>query len=110
MRARISPLLLTDKSGTVTVRRRFMFAVLVGVSAASLVFGFVAGWVGSRRLGTYLFVHSNRSNLADKCDADQNVRGEVVRALRTFQAGYSLRDPRQLKNSCGACFLIARTS
>jgi hypothetical protein len=97
MRARNSPLLRTDRSGTVTVRRRFIVAVLGGVSAASLLFGFVAGWAGSRRLGTSLFFHPNRSYLADKGDAPQNVRGEVVRALRTFQAGYNLRDPSQLK-------------
>jgi hypothetical protein len=96
MRGRNSRSLLTDCDGIMTVRRPVLFAVLVGITAASLSLGFVAGWAGSRKLGIYPLLHPNRSYFTDKA-THLEMFGARSRALRTFQASYNLRDPNQLK-------------
>jgi len=63
---------------------------------ASLLFGFVGGWVGSRRLGISNRGGQNQPRPSGGGDAPGDVRANVLQSLRDFQAGYSKRDPSQL--------------
>ena len=62
----------------------------------SLFSGFVAGWTASRRLGILPRPELSRSYLGKKGDAPDGVRTAVTRTLRSFQAGYNMRDLHQL--------------
>jgi hypothetical protein len=63
---------------------------------ASLLFGFAAGWVGSRRPGIWTRPDPDPPSLTGKGDASMSVRAGVAQALRDFQEGYGKRDPSQL--------------
>ena len=76
--------------------RRVVIGLVAGVSIVSLLFGFVAGWVGSRRLVVGSRVQPDPASLSSKGDASGSVRTGVTLALRDFQQGYSKRDPAQL--------------
>jgi hypothetical protein len=73
-----------------------LVAAMVGISIGCLSMGFVAGWLGSRRLSILTGPEPYASPLKEKGDAPEGVRNAVTRVLREFQAGYSKRDLRQL--------------
>jgi hypothetical protein len=81
-----------------TASPRLIVATLLVVSIASPLFGFVVGWVGSRRLSISPNHELNRPYLTDRGDASGKVRTDVTRALRELQDGYTKRDPRQLSS------------
>src|SRR5580698_10236525 len=86
----------TFNLGVTAVSKRLVIIILLGISMTSLFSGFVAGWAASRRLGILPRPELSRSYLKKKGDASGSVRTAVTRTLRSFQAGYNMRDLHQL--------------
>lgn len=70
------------------IRSRALVSILTALGLAFVSFG--AGWHLSRRP---IGLGNPERYLARKGDAEEGVRKEVLVPLRTFQAGYSKRDP-----------------
>ena len=70
------------------IRYRAFISVLIALGLAFLSFG--AGWhLSRRRIGS----DNPERHLARKGDAEERIRNEILVPLRTFQDGYSKRDP-----------------
>jgi hypothetical protein len=76
------------------------YIVLIVCMLAS---GFAAGWVAKRHvmLKQRSAVSSEKLNLGD---APQSVRGEVLKQLKSFQAGYTKRDLAQVNQFMNELF------
>jgi hypothetical protein len=73
------------------IRNRALISILTALGLAFLSFG--TGWHLSRRpVGS----GNPERYLARKGDAEERVRNEILVPLRTFQDGYSKRDPSML--------------
>jgi hypothetical protein len=73
--------------------KRVYFVIILGIS---LVAAFLVGWEASRRFKVRPNPDIQRSYLAERGDASNPLRAEVLASLREFQDSYTKRDPHQL--------------
>ena len=67
-----------------------------------LASGLAAGWVAKRHvMFKQRSAFSSKKNLGD---APQSVRSEVLKQLKSFQAGYTKRDPGQVNQFMNELF------
>lgn len=75
-------------------RRQFIIAATLALGF--LVFGFMTGWLASRRLIIAPNLATQTGAAPITGDAPESLRHEVLRVLQGFQDGYTKRDPGEL--------------